>query len=152
MMVGDMSAAMLRLARSARITALAIAVVLVASSALATGDARGEAVGVKTRFDYVAVFPPAVAQEQIEDWRQHVLGQPQQQACMGGRPCIARMIRLALAGLVGREVIAFDLMPNVSPVERAAIVAAALAELPGTALHVGVRPADLASSTESIDP
>ena len=151
-MAVDMFEPLSRLAVAARITALAIMVALVTSSALVTRHAHGEAVGVKTRFDYVAEFTLAVTPRQIEDWRQQVLGQPQQQACMGGRPCVARMIRLALAGSVGREVIAFDLMPDVSRVERAAIVAAALAELPGTALHVGVRPADLTSSTESFNP
>ncbi len=108
--------------------------------------ASADAVGVTTRFDYVAKFPVGTTPAQIEAWRGQVLGQPHKQACMGGRPCVARMMRLALAGSGGREVIAFDLMPDVSQVERIAIAAAAVTELSGTALFVGARPADVDSN------
>lgn len=108
--------------------------------------ASADAVGATTRFDYVAKFPFGTTEAQIEEWRGQVLGQPHKQACMGGRPCVARMMRLALAGSGGREVIAFDLMPDVSQVERTAIAAAALAELSGTALFVGARPVDVDSN------
>ncbi len=108
--------------------------------------ASADAVGVKTRFDYVAKFPFGTTPDQIEEWRGQVLGHPHEQACMGGRACIARMMRLALAGSGGREVIAFDLMQDASQGERAAIAAAAIATLPGTALYTGARPADVDSN------
>lgn len=144
-MGGDMPSKPLSRASFARTIALAIAVALAAFFALTNRDAHAGAVGVDTRFDYVAVFPLAVTEQQIEEWRQKVLGQPRQHGCMGGRPCVARTIRLALAGSGGREVIAFDLMPEVSSRERAAIAAAAVTELPGTALHIGARPSDVDS-------
>ncbi|MFZ2234778.1 MAG: hypothetical protein WAV67_00195 [Dokdonella sp.] len=112
---------------------------------MAPQHASADTVGVTTRFDYVAKFPFGTTPAQIEEWRGQVLGRPHQQACVRGRACISRMLRLALAGSGGREVIAFDLMPEVSPGERSAIAAAAIADLPGTTLYVGVRPADLDS-------
>lgn len=125
---------------------LAAGFTMIAVFAAIPQHASADAVGVKTRFDYVAKFPFGTTPAQIEEWRGNVLGHPHEQACMGGRPCVARMMRLALAGSGGREVIAFDLMPDVSPSERTAIAAAAVAELPGTALHVGLRPIDLDSN------
>ena len=106
-------------------------------------QAPAQSVGVNTRFDYVATFPLGTTPAQIEVWRGRVLGQPHKQACMGGRACIARMMRLALAGSATREVIGFDLMPDTPTLERAAISAAAIAYLPGTAVFVGTRPVDL---------
>lgn len=96
-----------------------------------------------SRYDYVVVFPVGMDPARIEGWRQQVLGRVHQLACVRDRPCIARMLRMALAGAAGREVIGFDLMRDTPAVERAAIIAAAQTTVIGTAIHADSRPIDL---------
>lgn len=125
---------------------LCIAFVMIAALAAISPQAIADTVGINTRFDYVAKFPASANPAQIEEWRSNVLGRPQKHACVGGRACIARMMRLALPGLPVKEVIAFDLMPDTPDNERTAITAAALSFLPGTTLFTSARPVDLGTA------
>lgn len=125
---------------------LCIAFVMIAALAAICPQALAETVGINTRFDYVAKFPSGTSPAQIEQWRGNVLGQAQKRACVGGRACVARMLRLALPGSPVTEVIAFDLLPDTPDTERAAITAAAIASLPGTTLFTSARPADLGTA------
>lgn len=109
-----------------------VLIVGLASAALAAPALA--ATGPTTRFDYVAVFPAGTDAGAIEGWRQAVLGRVHQHACLRDRPCIARMLRSVLPGR-GDEVIAFDLMHDIDAAERAAVLAAAVQVIPGTALR-----------------
>lgn len=110
------------------------------------------AVGSSTRFDYVAVFPAGTDATLIEGWRAQVLGRPHVHPCLRDRPCVARMMRLALPGVAGSEVIAFDLMREIEPAERAALVAASDRAIPGTRLHADSRPIDIQAGRSPVLP
>lgn len=97
------------------------------------------------------MFPAGTDSTAIETWRQDVLGRFHRQACLRDRPCVARMLRSALPGDAG-EVIAFDLMREISGEERAAILAAATNVLPGTVLRPDTRPSDLSGARPSPSP
>lgn len=111
-----------------------------ASAALAASALA--ATGPTTRFDYVAVFPAGTDAGAIEGWRQAVLGRVHRHACLRDRPCIARMLRSVVPGR-GDEVIAFDLMHEIDDTERAAVLAAAVQVIPGTALRPASRLSDI---------
>lgn len=113
--------------------------------AISIAASASAATGIDTRYDYVAQFPQGTDPASMEHWREQVLGRVHQQACLRDRPCVARMLRLALPGDAPREVIAFDLMREIAPGERAAILAAASAAIPGTLLHADSRPSDIGS-------
>lgn len=123
-------------ARLARILLLAS----LASAAMAAPAVA--ATGPTTRFDYVAVFPAGTDAGAIEGWRQAVLGRVHRHACLRDRPCVARMLRSVVPGR-GDEVIAFDLMHEIADAERAAVLAAAVQVIPGTALRPASRLSDI---------
>lgn len=125
----------------ARVGACAVMALLLLEVAL-TNHAMA-ASSLQSRFDYVAVFPAQTDPAAIEGWRQRVLGKVHQRACLRQMPCITRMLRLALPGQFATEVIGFDLMPDIAPEERAAIVAASSHVIAGTRLLANQRPADL---------
>lgn len=97
-------------------------------------------VGVATKFDFVAVFPTETSSIDIERWRVQVLANPHVQACAGGRSCVQRMLLLAALGLENRDVLAFDLSTAVSASERAALLAAAAAQLPTVDIYQNTSP------------
>jgi hypothetical protein len=118
-----------------------LALALFATAAAATGlalapraDAQDPAtpstlrqlVDRDTVFEYVAVFPAGTPSVRIEAWRQQVLVRNHRQGCFHGWPCLARLLRVSGADDSG-EAVAFDLQADTAEVERAAILAAAVA-------------------------
>lgn len=131
---------MIRLARVGVLVIGGMAAIAVA----ATTVAGAATIGVETRFDYVAEFPPATDGQQIEGWRRQVLGRVHQSGCIRGLPCVARTMRLMLPDQ-SREVIAFDLMPMIPIVEKTALLEESTKAIPGVLLHRDARPVELAA-------
>jgi hypothetical protein len=92
-------------------------------------DALRHVVDRDTVFEYVAVFPAGTAPTRIEAWRQQVLVRNHRQGCFHGWPCLARLLRVTGADGSG-EAVAFDLQADTAGIERAAILAAAVAVEP----------------------
>jgi hypothetical protein len=129
-----------RAAAARRWLALALFALAAASTGLAlvpsadADDARAatsarHVVDRDTVFEYVAVFPAGTAATRIEAWRQQVLVRNHRQPCFHGWPCLARLLRVT--GTAGSgDALAFDLQADTAAVERAAILAAAVAVEP----------------------
>ncbi|TDR42543.1 hypothetical protein DFR29_108127 [Tahibacter aquaticus] len=116
------------------LAAAALAVYAVAGLREPRGDS--EAIGTQTRFDYVAVFAAGTSAAQVEHWRAQVL-RVHESACLQRHACIARSLRAAELGPQRQFALAFDLMHDAPPNERAALLAAAQQAIPGVRLVAG---------------
>jgi hypothetical protein len=77
-----------------------------------------------TRFDFVVTFARDVSKTDIETFLNQVIRRVHTQGCVRNLPCIARLLRLFEIGPKRIQVIAFDVMPDISLAERAALTAA----------------------------
>jgi hypothetical protein len=77
-----------------------------------------------TRFDFVVTFEHGVPKAEIEAFLDQVIRRVHVQGCVRNLPCIARMLRLFEIGAKRKQVIAFDVMPDITLAERAALTTA----------------------------
>ena len=110
------------------------------AGAPSTPAAGRQTIGPDTRFEHVAVFVAGTPATAIEQWRQQVLATAHAQPCAGGRPCLARALRLSSLGATKAEVLAFDLAADAPRAEREALLAAAAAAQPHATLHHDTTP------------
>lgn len=110
------------------------------AGALSTPAAGRQTIGPDSRFEHVAVFVAGTPATAIEQWRQQVLATTHAQPCTGGRPCLARALRLSSLGAAKAEVLAFDLAADAPSAERDALLTAAAAAQPPATLHHDTTP------------
>lgn len=119
--------------------ALAAAACWLGGAAPAPAAAR-QTIGPESRFEHVAVFAAGTPAIAIEQWRQQVLAAAHAEPCRGGRPCLARALRLSSLGATKAEVLAFDLAADAPSAERDALLTAAAAAQPLATLHHDTTP------------